>query len=82
MDKNGIYEIDGEEFDDIKVQFKLGNRVRTAGLRNIDKFSVVEDFPDSVYSNGRYNRSTMLNYMIETACAYKEKMIFTINSEG
>lgn len=81
MDKSGVYEIDGEEFDDIKVQFKLGDRVRTAGLRNIDKFSVVEDFPEIVFSNGRYNRTVLLNYMIETANAYKEKMIFTVNSE-
>lgn len=81
MDKSGVYEIDGEEFDDIKVQFKLGDRVRTAGLRNIDKFSVVEDFPETVFSNGRYNRTILLEHMIETAIAYKEKMIFTVNSE-
>ena len=82
MDKSGVYEIDGEAFDDIKVQFKLGDRVRTAGLRNIDKFSVVEDFPETIFRNGRYDRPALLDYMIETAIAYKEKMIFTVNGEG
>lgn len=81
MDNSGVYEIDGEEFDDIKVQFKLGDRVRTAGLRNIDRFSVVEDFPETVFNNGLYNRTDLLDYMLETANAYKEKMIFTVNSE-
>lgn len=81
MDKSGVYEIDGEAFDDIKVQFKLGDRVRTAGLRNIDKFSVVEDFPETIFRNGRYDRTALLDYMIETAIAYKEKMIFTVNGE-
>ena len=81
MDNSGVYEINGEEFDDIKVQFKLGDRVRTAGLRNIDRFSVVEDFPETVFNNGLYNRTNLLDYMLETANAYKEKMIFTVNSE-
>ena len=82
MDKDGIYEIDGEEFEDIKVQFKLGGRTRTARLRNIDRFSVVEDFPDTIFNNGKYNRDVLITYMIETAEAYKEKMVFTVGDEG
>lgn len=82
MSEDGIYEIDGDEFDDIKVQFKLGEHTRTVGLKNIDKFSIVEDFPETIYKNGRYDEQKLINYMIETANSYKEKMIFTVNNEG
>lgn len=82
MDKTGMYEIGGDEFEDIKVQFKLGDRVRTASLRNIDKFSVVEDFPETIFIDGHYDRDALINYMIDTAEAYKEKMVFTVDTEG
>ena len=82
MDKDGIYEIEGDEFEDIKVQFRLGGRTRTARLRSIDRFSVVEDFPDTIFNNGKYNRDVLITYMIETAESYKEKMVFTVGDEG
>lgn len=82
MDKSGIYEIEGEEYDDIRVHFDLGGRTRTASLSNIDKFSVIEDFPATIYNNGHYNKDKLIEYMIETAVAYKEKMVFTADIEG
>ncbi len=81
MDKSGVYEIEGEEYDDIKVHFDLGGRARTASLSNIDKFSVIEDFPETVYNNGHYNKEELIKHMIETANAYKTKMIFTEDIE-
>lgn len=76
-----VYEIDGEVFDDIKIEFKLGSRYRTIGLRYIEKASVVEDIPDSVYQNGHCKDGDLIDYMTETANAYKEKMIFTVKCE-
>ena len=70
-----IYEIDGISFDDIKVEFRLGDRHRTVRLRHMDKLSVVEDIPNSIYSNGRFDEKTLIKHMIETACAYQKKMI-------
>ena len=81
-DKSAIYEIEGEEYEDIRVQFDLGGRTRTASLSNIDKFSVIEDFPEIIYNNGRYNKEKLIEYMIDTAVAYKEKMVFTADIEG
>lgn len=77
--KTTIYEIDGEIFDDIKVEFKLGSKYRTVGLKFIDKLSVVEDVPDTIYKDGRFKEETLIKHMIETAIAYKEKMVM---SEG
>lgn len=76
-----VYEIDGEAFDDIKIEFKLGDRYRTIGLRYIERASIVEDIPASVYKNGRYKEQILIDYMIETADAYKEKMVFTVERE-
>ena len=81
MDKSGVYEIDGEAYDDIRVHFDLGGRTRTASLSNIDKFSVIEDFPETVYNNGHFKKDELIKYMLETAIAYKTKMVFDTHSE-
>lgn len=76
--KSEIYEIEDVCYDDIKIQFKLGDNYRTVGLRHIDKFSVVEDIPDSIYKNGKYEEDALTKYMLDTAIEYKEKMIFNV----
>ena len=80
--ENKIYEIDDVEYEDIKITFQLENRTRTASLRNIENFSLIEDIPESIYKNSRKDDSKLVDYMIETANEYKSKMVFTINCEG
>lgn len=77
-----VFEINDDTYEDIKVTFKLGSCYRTVGLMDIDKFSVVEDIPQTIYNNGRCDAARLLEYMIETANSYKEKMVFTVNQEG
>ena len=75
-DETGVCEIpDKEGFDDISVQFKLGKRLRTVRLKFLDKLSIVEDIPDDVFEDR--DPSTLIGYMVHTADAYKERMIFT-----
>ncbi len=76
-----IYEIDGEIFDDIKVEFRLGDRQRTVALRFIEKLSIVEDIPDELYQDGRYNERTLIRYMLESAIAYGDKMVISVENE-
>ncbi len=75
-DETGVCEIpEGEEFDDISIQFKLGKRLRTVRLKYLDKLSIVEDIPDEVFA---YREpSALIEYMVHTADAYKERMVFT-----
>lgn len=72
-DRTGVYEIKDEDFDDISLQFDMGGRRRTVRLRNLDKQSIVEDVPEYVIDRGE---DALIGYMLETAEAYKEKMIF------
>lgn len=40
-DETGVFEIpEGEDYDDISIQFKLGERTRTMRLRNIERLSI------------------------------------------
>ena len=78
IDKTQIFEIDDEDYEDIKVTFKLGKSMRTVALRHIDRFSVVEELPDDIFNNGSYIEDELIKYMIETAETYKEKMILKI----
>ncbi len=73
-----VYEIEGKSYEDIKVEFKLGKRYRTVGLRYIDRFSVVEDIPDTIYKNGIFKEEILINYMIDTAVEYMKHMLFAI----
>ena len=75
VDKEGICEIpDDEDFDDISFQFSIDGRMRTVRLRYLDRQSIVEDVPDGVIN--RDDDTKLINYMIETADAYKDKMVF------
>lgn len=76
-----VFEINDDIYEDIKVTFKLGSSYRTVGLMDIDKFSVVEDIPQTIYNNGRYNSARLIEYMIETANSYKDKIVFTVAQE-
>lgn len=76
-DETGICEIpDGEDYDDISIQFQTGNRWRTVRLKRLEKLSIIEDVPDGVVTGSDMSR--LINYMIQTADEYKEKMVFTI----
>lgn len=72
-----IYEFGEQSYNDIRVEFNLGGHKRSARLQAIEKLSVVEDIPQHIYMNGKGEDNNIINYMIETAESYKEKMIFT-----
>lgn len=73
-----VFEIDEEEYNDIKVTFRLRENYRTVALRYIDRYSVVEDIPKEIYNNGRFKDVVLTDYMIQTANDYKEKMVFNV----
>ncbi len=76
-DETGICEIPaGENYDDISIQFKLGGHPRTVRLKYLEKLSIVEDVPDEVINDK--NKFALCNYMIQTADAYKQKMVFNV----
>lgn len=71
---------DNPDLDDISIQFKLGERIRTIRLSNLDRLSIVEDIPDGVIDKN--DNTKLIQYMIETANAYKEKIVFDLVNEG
>lgn len=76
-DEDKVIEIpDDDDYDDLSIQFILGERKRTVRLRNIDKLSIVEDIPDGIVDKN--DDSRLINYMINTANEYKEKLVFEV----
>lgn len=79
-DKTGIVEIpENADYDDVSIQFKLGEKSRTVRLRNLDKLSIVEDIPDGVVSGKAPEK--IIKYMISTADAYKDRMVWGAPSD-
>ena len=79
-DATGIIEIpEGEDFDDIAIQFKLGGATRTVRLSNLDRVSIIEDIPESIVKERNVDK--IIQYMIQTANAYKERMVWGDSSE-
>ena len=56
----------------------MSGRTKTAKLKDIDRFSLTEDIPDTIFNNGIVNDECLVNHLIETAKIYKEKMVFRI----
>mgnify|MGYP003292676864 CR=1 FL=1 len=74
-DQTGIIEIpDDQDFDDISIEFKLGERTRTVRLRNLERVSIVEDIPDHVIQ--KRSNQEIIQHMIKTADAYKDRMVW------
>lgn len=76
-DETGICEIpDEENFDDLSVHFRLGERTRTVRLKYLDRQSIIEDIPDEIIRDR--NENTLPNYMIQTAYEYDARMVLRI----
>lgn len=78
-DKQDVYEIPDEyDCDDISMTFDIDSRKRTIRLKNLDRMSIVEDIPDSIFKQIDPEAS-LVKHMIETADNYKDKMVFEID---
>ena len=75
--QDSVLEIDNNNYDQIKITFKLYNRTHTVNIGDIDKFSIREDVPDNIFNNGNCNNSEIVNYMIKLTEDYKKDIIFT-----
>lgn len=80
-DSRRIYEIPEElNCDDISITFNLNGKYRTVRLRNLENISIVEDIPDSIFNETDYEEK-LINYMIETADNYRQKIIMHTQNE-
>lgn len=77
-DQDDIFEINDEKFQDIRITFSISGKSRTVRANDIDRFSVVEEIPDSIFNNGEYSKERLINHMITVAETYKSKMVFRI----
>ena len=68
-----------DDYDDISIQFKLGDKKRTVRLRNLDRLSIIEDIPKEIIQTRNHDR--IISYMISTADAYKEYMVWGNRSD-
>ncbi len=71
-----LLEFDDTLYEDITVTFKLGKNYRTVRLAEIDHFSVVEDIPEHIVQRSKTDEECITKYMLDTATAYAQKMIF------
>ena len=76
-DVDRVYEVvEDVDVEDIRFEFNYMGRTRTARLSAIDKFSMIEDIPDSIYSGNKTNYDALKRFMKRTACEYGDKMVF------
>ena len=76
--QDDIFEINDEKYQDIRITFSLSGKSRTVRANDIDRFSVVEEIPDSIFNNGKYSKEHLTTHMISVAEAYKDKMVFRL----
>ena len=78
QNQDDIFEINDEKYQDIRITFSLSGKSRTVRANDIDRFSVVEEIPDSIFNNGKYSKEHLTTHMISVAEAYKDKMVFRL----
>ena len=76
--QDDIFEINDEKYQDIRITFSLSGKSRTVRANDIDRFSVVEEIPDSIFNNGKYSKEHLTTHMISVVEAYKDKMVFRL----
>lgn len=72
-----VFEYENDQYEDLKITFKLGNQYRTVSFSDISRFSIVEDIPHEIYNNGRFQDNQIIDYFIRIAKEYAKKMIVT-----
>ena len=55
-----VIEIEDNSCENIKITFKIGSNYRTVELYDINRLSVVEDIPDSIFNNGKYDEKVLI----------------------
>ena len=72
---NNLVEIDNFEYDNIKLEFKLGRKTKVIDLSNIDKLVLNEDITDRVdLIGGHPTHVTIMPVIVETLNLYMECM--------
>lgn len=72
---NNIVEINHFDYDNIKMDFKLGRKNKTLDLKNIDSVVINEDITDSVkLIDGHPTRDSIKPVLLETANDYLNEM--------
>lgn len=68
--ENYVIEIDDIEYEDIKFTFIIGKSQKTVSIQHIDKFSIVEDIPNEIYVESRYNSAILIDHMLSSIFDY------------
>lgn len=72
---SNIVRLDDFEYDNVKLEFKLGRRYKTINLGNIDNLNLSEDITDLVnLIGGHPTFHSIESVLIETATGYLEEM--------
>ena len=70
-----IFEFENKEYDDVKVELKIGERKRIIGLNNIERVSIIESLPEDLMKNGEIDRERYIKIILERTSEYMEKVI-------
>lgn len=70
-----IFEFENKEYDDVKVELKIGERKRIIGLNNIERVSIIESLPEDLIKNGEIDRERYIKIILERTSEYMEKVI-------
>ena len=77
-DRGDIIEINDEEYNDMVMTFKHMGHSKTVRLSSLDRFSIIEDVPEYIYSDTVVNRDKLIEYMENTAKDYAQKMVLAV----
>ena len=79
QDSHGLFEINQDQYNNVKVVLKIGGHDRTVNLHNLENLSIIEPIPDNVrMANGHANRKKLLEYLEGVVDDYLHEMVLQV----
>lgn len=77
-----LFELEGQEYDALKVQVRIGERERVINLNNIENLSIIESLPnDLMDSSGEIDINRAINIFTANAKDYLSEMVLQITQD-
>lgn len=74
--KNNMFEFENIAYDRVKVEAKIGERIRTITLNNIENLSIIESLPNEIKNiDGNADKNKLIEYLHNIIKEYLEEMV-------
>lgn len=78
--KYNLFEFENNNYDDLKLKLKMGERDRIINMNNLENLSIIESIPDNIKDKGGHPKiDSLLEHFEKVTVEYLNEMTYQIN---